>query len=130
MMAGGFAHETTLDMGAAQADMRDPRLIASDDALYCICGAYQPTWPNTTLSPNPPWNTIQSYVSYTEDGDSWSPLQPVGRPGYWIWSAVAVSGLRKWFAAAYHTGSREETSSIVLLGGDSLLTLGMYATDL
>jgi len=38
-----------------------------------------------------------------------------------------VPSLRKWFAAAYHTGSREETSSIVLLGGDSLLTLGMYA---
>ncbi|HEY5867084.1 MAG TPA: hypothetical protein VI542_16300 [Candidatus Tectomicrobia bacterium] len=117
----------TLSLGNVQADIRDPRLVASEEALYCICGVYQPTWPATALSPNSPWNTIQSYVSYTEDGDSWSPLQPVGRPGYWIWSAVAVPWLRKWFAAAYHTGGRDETSSIVLLGGESLLTLGMHA---
>lgn len=107
--------------GDRLGDLRDPRLIPSDEALYCLCAAYLPRLPATTLSRHSSENIIQSYITYTEDGRTWAPLTPIGRPGYWIWSALPLRST--WVAAAYHTGAAGETSSIHLLGGRSLLTL-------
>lgn len=115
-----WSRQATLTMGIP-IDLRDPRLIPSHEALYCLCAAYTPRWPRTTLSQASPDNIIQSYITYTEDGKTWADLQPVGRPGYWIWSVVPTE--RYWVAAAYHTGSYGETSSLHLLSGTSLLTL-------
>lgn len=106
-------------------DVRDPKLIASEEALYMICGTYLPKFQRTTLHERSTENIIQSHVSYTEDGEYWTPLQPVGRPGYWIWSAVPLK--RSWVACAYHTGTATETSSLHLLSGTSLLELGPLA---
>ncbi len=120
-----FRHAAVLHYPEGTADFRDPRLIADDGVLYCLFGAYLPRYPATTISPRASENLIQSFLTYTEDGTQWAPVQPIGRPGYWIWSAVPIR--TSWAAAAYHVGQPGETSSIHLLGGQSLLTLQSHA---
>ncbi len=117
----GFRHAAVLHYPEGTADFRDPRLIASDGVLYCLFGAYLPQYPATTISRYASDNLIQSFLTYTEDGTQWAPVQPIGRPGYWIWSALPLNTC--WAAAAYHVGHPGESSSIHLLAGRSLLTL-------
>lgn len=103
------------------ADLRDPKLLATPEALYCLCGGYLPRYPRYDISRYPAENIMQSFLTYTEDGCTWAPLRPIFRPNYWIWSVIPLE--RYWVAAAYHTGGFGETSSIQLLSGTSLLTL-------
>lgn len=102
-------------------DVRDPRLCASTEALYVICGTYLPKHPNATLADRPAENIIQSMVAYTEDGMEWTTLEPISRPNYWIWSAMPLQ--QSWIAAAYHVGAYTEASSLHLLSGPSLFDL-------
>lgn len=114
-----FARGETFYLHTQNADLRDPRLLATEDALYCVIGAYLPAYPRTTISPRASDNLLQSFLTYTEDGNTWSPLTPIYRPQYWIWSILPM---RHYFAAAaYHTGQPGESSSIHLLFGYSPL---------
>jgi hypothetical protein len=112
---------TTIHLPGLDADLRDPRLIATDDALYCLVGAYLPAYPRTAVSMRASENIIQSFLTYTDDGHTWAPLQPIYRPNYWIWSVLPLD--HYFVAAAYHTGAPGEPSSIHLLAGESLLHL-------
>jgi len=107
-------------------DLRDPRFLATSSTLYCLCAGYHPRPGATSLSSNAAENTIQTYITSTRDGQTWSPLVPILRPNYWGWSSLVMPGKRKpvVFVAAYHTGmSHTETSSIALFAGDSFATL-------
>ncbi len=107
-------------------DLRDPRFLATPQRLYCMLGAYHPRPGAQQLSNNSAENTIQTYVTSTKDGYTWTSLTPILRPGYWGWSSLILPRQRQdlVYVAAYHTGqSHTETSSIVLWGGTSFLTL-------
>jgi hypothetical protein len=111
------------------ADLRDPKLIPSDEALYLLCGAYLPHPAHQHfqgLSAHPADNILQTMLTYTTDGKTWAPLTPILRPNYWGWSVVA--GEHAYYLATYHTGRATETSSIVLWTGHALLNLTPFAT--
>jgi len=114
-------HPTSLFLLHGKADLRDPRLLVHDDTLYCICAGYLPRYPRESIGSTSSENLIQSFLTYTTDGSHWAPLEPIGRPGYWIWSLLPLQ--RFFVAAAYHVGAPGETSSIHLLSGTSLLHL-------
>ena len=95
---------------ATGGDDRDPRLLATTDALWCAWGTYVPHWQREGSSYATMKYDLLSHVSQTRDGHAWqAPLQ-VLRPGYWLWSVleapVTAHGketLRAW-GAAYHFG--------------------------
>lgn len=99
-------------------DVRDPRLIPSDDALFMMCGVYVPQY-GQTLSADSTQNIIQTMMTYTTDGWTWAPLRPVLRPNVWGWSAI--EGPHSFITAAYRCGKRSETHSIELYGGTTPL---------
>jgi hypothetical protein len=99
-------------------DVRDPRLIPSEDAIYCMCGVYVPQH-GQPLSSDSTQNIIQTMMTYTTDGWTWAPLRPLLRPNVWGWSMV--EGPRSFITAAYRCGKHSETHSIELYGGSSPL---------
>lgn len=111
------------------ADLRDPKFVPSDEALYLFCGAYLPHPAHRTfqgLSAYPGDNLIQTMLTYTADGQAWAPLTPILRSQYWGWSVVVTENA--YWLAAYHTGRATESASIVLWNGRSLFDLSPYAT--
>lgn len=107
-------------------DVRDPRFIVSDDALYLMCGVYLPSpqyrhrLDGLTMFGGD--NTLVTHLAYTTDGETWSDLAPILRPNHWGWSALALENA--WCVAAYCTGTMaSETSSIVLYSGHALFGL-------
>ena len=107
------------------ADLRDPKFLVSDDVLYLLCGAYLPHPAYRPLvdgvMPASADNLIQTHLTYTTDGETWSDLIPILRPQYWGWSGVQVG--RCWYLASYHTGNHAvaEAQSLVLWSGTKLL---------
>ena len=113
---------------ATGGDDRDPRLIATADALWCAWGTYVPHWQREGTSYATMKYDLLSHVSHTRDGHAWqAPLQ-VLRPGYWLWSVIEApilahgkETLRTW-GAAYHFGDgvSDVDHSIHLWYGDGL----------
>lgn len=99
-------------------DVRDPRFLPSDDALFLMVGVYVPQY-GQTLSSDSTQNIIQTMVTYTVDGTTWAPLRAILRPNVWGWSTI--EGPRGFLTAAYRCGKRSETHSIELYGGLSPL---------
>ena len=98
-----------------EGDVRDPRLIATDEALYCVVGVYLPSPSQGTpykLVADSQDNLIQTMVTWTTDGATWAPLTPILRPGYWGWSAIHDD--YRWYMASYHTHLRGQSQSIHL----------------
>ena len=102
-----------------QHDYRDPRLIATPDYLFMICGAYVPS-PHLQyvhgLSAMSGENQIWSYFIYTRDGRTWSQPHPMLRPNAWAWSAAVAQG-GMWRMASYDVGAMESCNTITLWGG-------------
>lgn len=122
-------HVTFGGAGWGAIDLRDPRLLATDEALYCIMGAYHPApWKHGGeggLRRDPAENVILTYLTHTTDGAHWAPLTPILRPGYWGWSLLAHR--RVYYAAAYHTGAHGETASVSLWAGRGCYDLAPLA---
>ena len=112
-------------------DCRDPRLYATPEAIYLLCGAYLPAphqqhWHG--LSRVSTDNILQTYWSYTTDGQTWAPLAPTMRPNYWGWS-VLRSKQERWVVAAYHMGTSNDISgSLSLFIGETLDALTYAGT--
>jgi hypothetical protein len=121
--------EPTATLVLPGADCRDPRLVATEEALYCFLGAYLPApqhahWHG--LSAHSSDNLIVSYVAHTTDGATWSPPAPIARVNTWIWSALPIpldQDERGWFACGYYGGRAGECSSLALYGGLTPWTL-------
>lgn len=112
------------------ADLRDPKFLVTPDCLYLFCGAYlsHPAYaamaypPGAPLMlPNTPDNLLQTYMTFTTDGETWAPLMPILRAGYWGWSAIASQ--EACLMASYHSGATWEASSIVLWSGEGMRDL-------
>ncbi len=119
-----LAHTTIHSPGI---DLRDPRFLATEQALYCMIGAYHPVYPATELRTDSAENLIRTYCTHTTDGKTWTPLVPILRPNYWGWSLIQTQHPRPVvYAAAYHTGKHGETSSLLLAAGPSPYQLLPY----
>lgn len=70
-------------------DDRDPQLLSVDQRLflYCQCRKEQ---------------RRKSFVTFTEDGKTWSSPQPVYEPGFVVWKPVSCG--KAFFAAAHRPG--------------------------
>lgn len=111
-------------------DLRDPKLIPTEEALYCLAGVYlahpaREGGPHS-LSNSSHENLLHTLLCYTTDGATWSPWVPILRPQYWGWSVIRLGDV--WVCAAYHCGQPGEPQSLVLWTGKSLLTLAPIGT--
>lgn len=114
-----WSTQTYATIAHPSGDVRDPRFIVAEDALWLMCGVYVPQ-DTHTLSNNSPENILQTHITYTVDGQTWAPLRPILRPNAWGWSTLALPD--SYLTAAYQVGtSYEESSSIVLYIGLDML---------
>lgn len=111
-------------------DVRDPRFLATDEALYLLCGIYLPdprhqSWHGLrNISTE---NNLVSHWSHTTDGATWSPLQPILRPNHWAWGVLAVEKLL--YVVSYQMGTVHDTgTTLVLHAGHTLETLTYLGT--
>ena len=109
-------------------DIRDPRFLVTEEALYCFVGVYQPAPLRQELAEDSAANSIRTYVTHTKDGRHWTPLTPILRAGHWGWSSAYNAQQGLLFVAAYYTGAHGEPSSITLWSGTSAYTLRPHAT--
>ena len=106
-------------------DLRDPRFLATKDALFCFMGGYNAGSSERGLSSNSAENIIRTYCAHTVNGTTWTPPVPILRPNYWGWGMLYSEVFRQgkntslYYLAAYHTGAHEETSSLHLYLGIS-----------
>lgn len=118
----GWASLSHTEITHPIGDVRDPRFITTEEALYCVVGVYLPNPAGGEpykLSPSPQDNILQTHITHSTDGDTWSPLVPILRPGYWGWSVV--SGENRWYMASYHTHLVGQSQSIHLDTSPGLL---------
>ena len=97
-------------------DVRDPRLIVTDEALHLLCGVYLPDarhqhWHG--LSEHATSNILVSHVAHTTDGVTWSPLRPILAPNHWAWGAIVMEKL--WWVASYSMGTVHDTATTLTL---------------
>ena len=109
-------------------DLRDPKFLATPDVLYLICGVYLPDQGihhdrPPVLMPTSVENILETHITYTTDGTTWSPLFPILRAQYWGWSAVALAS--SYALASYHIGVAGDTTSIALWTSVSPLGLAL-----
>lgn len=82
-------------------DDRDPHFAATDDTLYVYFG----TW-DLVHNPGPALpdrGRVRSYFATTTDGETWSKVQGVYEPGWWLWRVRYHDGA---FYSAAYTASR------------------------
>jgi hypothetical protein len=89
------------------ADDRDPQLLVTPDRLLL----YSLSWTANR-------QRLQSYVSYTEDGNSWSDPQPVYESGYFLWKPTAHDG--RFYAGAHRKGSMTERGVNLIASDDGI----------
>lgn len=77
-------------LGMPGEDIRDPKLAAIDGRLLLYA------LPNRGFEPEP-YGTV---VSMSTDGESWTPFEPVGEPGWLLWEPKSADG-ETWYATAY-----------------------------
>ncbi len=124
------ASRTTLTV--PNGDCRDPRLYATPEALYLLCGTYLPApqqqyWHG--LSRVSTDNILQTYWSYTTDGQTWAQMSPTLRPNTWGWSLSHNATNQEWLVAGYTMGSSTDVSGgIVLYTGQDLARLTYIGT--
>jgi hypothetical protein len=90
-------------------DIRDPKLAAIGGKLFLYALANEGFYaiPNGTV------------VSISEDGERWSPFEPVGPPGWLFWRPKPLPGSegRVWYVSAYW---KDHGESIVLRSRDGV----------
>jgi len=112
-------------------DDRDPKFFIDDqEGLHVHWGTYVPfESPGVTTLPLLGLirrRAILSHIMQRRDDDTgWGFPTPLGRINYWIWSIVSHAPMpapsrhglasgNNWWAAAYHFGEAQDTSSIAL----------------
>ena len=78
-------------------DDRDPHFVATKDRIYVFFGVW-----NTAHGQgnNPPGrDTVRSHMASSEDGTTWSKVQGVYEPGWWLWRVRHINGA--FYSAAY-----------------------------
>ena len=69
-------------------DDRDPHLVPTAEALYCVWGMYAPMFDPWSRRLTTQGYDICTYGASTEDGTAWGPPYRLCRPGSWLWSMV------------------------------------------
>lgn len=69
-------------------DDRDPHLVATDEALYCLFGTYVPGYDVWTGRLALSGSDLATYAAMSHDGSAWGPPYRVSRVGSWLWSCV------------------------------------------
>lgn len=82
---------------STDGDDRDPHFAVTDDTLYVYFG----TWslvhqPGHAL---PSRGEVRSYFATSADGETWSKIQAVYEPGFWMWRVRHHDGV--FYSAAY-----------------------------
>lgn len=115
----------------ATGDMRDPKFLATEDALYLFCGVYLPHpahGPGNVLYAASGDNLLQTHGTFSTDGDTWSPLLPMLPPQYWGWSAVDVRDGEACMVASYWTGLTSAQGAGIALSVSQMM-LGQFLTQ-
>ena len=78
-------------------DDRDPHFTQTPDRLYVFFG----TWDLSHQSGHalPDRHEVRSYCASTDDGKTWSKIQGVYKPGFWLWRVRYHDGA--FYSAAY-----------------------------
>jgi hypothetical protein len=78
-------------------DDRDPHFTATDDALYVYFG----TWDLRHMDGNAPPDrqSVRSYFASTNDGVTWSKIQGIYEPDWWVWRVRYLDG--RFYGIAY-----------------------------
>jgi hypothetical protein len=78
-------------------DDRDPHFVSANERLYLYFGV----WDTIHGSGDRPIgrNKVRSHVAYSEDGASWSKVQGVYEPGWWLWRIRHFNGA--FYSGAY-----------------------------
>ncbi len=101
--------EVVAELRVEGKDIRDPKLAAIGGKLFLYALANEGFYaiPNGTV------------VSISEDGERWSPLEPVGPPGWLFWRPKVAPGSdgREWWVSAYW---KDHGESIVLRSRDGV----------
>ena len=69
-------------------DDRDPHLVATDDRLYCVWGAYTPYYDPWTGRLSALCTDLWTYGAWSVDGTAWGPPYRLCRPGSWLWTCI------------------------------------------
>lgn len=78
-------------------DDRDPHFAVAGDTLYVFFGVWDLLHRE---GPNPPdRNKVRSHFASTTDGETWSKIQGVYEPGWWLWRVKYHDGF--FYSTAY-----------------------------
>jgi len=78
-------------------DDRDPHFAVTEDALYVFFGVWDLKHGEEHATPDR--NSIRSHMASTHDGSTWSKIQGVYEPGWWLWRVIQYKGT--FYTAAY-----------------------------
>ncbi len=98
--------ERVAEFGIPQQDIRDPKLAVIHDRLFAYALR------NITFNPEP----CMTAVTYSDDGNAWTPLQDVDPKGWLFWRPKTRDGTT-WYVPAYWN---EHGKSILLSSTDGL----------
>ncbi len=78
-------------------DDRDPHFAQTDDRLFVYFGVWDLQFGSGTRLPDR--GSVRSHVAYTTDGETWSDVQGVFEPGWWLWRVRHHEGM--FYSLAY-----------------------------
>lgn len=78
-------------------DDRDPHFVATDDTLFVYFGTWDLAHQEGHALPSR--GKVRSYFASTQDGTTWSKVQAVYEPGFWMWRVRRHDGV--FYSAAY-----------------------------
>lgn len=78
-------------------DDRDAKLVATDDTLYLYFGTWDLVHKSGRATPDR--GSVRSYAAFTKDGATWSKVQGLYEPGFWLWRIRYHDGA--FYSAAY-----------------------------
>lgn len=86
-------------------DFRDAHLSITPDGRLMLIGGASPRRQDNEQAPT------GSFVSFSEDGDTWSTPQIVSQPGRWLWRVTWCDG--KAYGVSYTTGNGDRYLSLL-----------------
>ncbi|MFA6241163.1 MAG: hypothetical protein WC655_09550 [Candidatus Hydrogenedentales bacterium] len=88
---------TTCGVLDTLGDDRDPHFTATDDMLFVYFGTWDLAHQEGHALPDR--GKVRSYFASTQDGKTWSKIQAVYEPGFWLWRVRRHDGV--FYSAAY-----------------------------
>ena len=89
------------------ADDRDPQLLVTPSRLFL----YSLNWTDNR-------QRLQSYVNFTDDGETWSDPQPAYDVEYFLWKPTTHEG--RFYAGAHRRGSIEKRGTHLITSSDAI----------